>query len=152
MIRRILLVSIFSVLMAISLFACSKPEEGTVVQDVVDSEVIDLTGLSNTMVYAEVYNMTMEPEKYMGKTVKMRGIFAAYEDYFQKDKFYFSVIIPDAAACCESGFEFIWSGEHVYPDDYPEVGEEIEINGVFSSYLIAESPFYYVEAQEIIVV
>ena len=29
--------------------------------------------LSSTMVYSEVYNMMVDPESYIGKTVKMDG-------------------------------------------------------------------------------
>ena len=34
---------------------------------------LDLTVLSSTMVYSEVYNMMNEPEPYEGKMVKMQG-------------------------------------------------------------------------------
>ena len=40
---------------------------------------VDLTQLSSTMLYSEVYNMVMSPEDYVGKTVKMNGQFAAYK-------------------------------------------------------------------------
>ena len=41
---------------------------------------VDLTKLSSTMVYSEVYNMLYTPDDYIGKTVKMKGAFAYYED------------------------------------------------------------------------
>ncbi len=34
---------------------------------------VDLTKLSSTMVYSEVYNMMYTPDDYIGKTVKMNG-------------------------------------------------------------------------------
>ena len=34
---------------------------------------VDLTKLSSTMVYSEVYNMMYTPDDYIGKTVKMKG-------------------------------------------------------------------------------
>ena len=41
---------------------------------------VDLTVLSSTMVYSEVYNMLyFYPEDYYGKTVKANGIFAIYQ-------------------------------------------------------------------------
>ena len=36
---------------------------------------IDLTQVSGGVVYGEVFNMTMYPEDYVGKTVKMHGVF-----------------------------------------------------------------------------
>ena len=42
--------------------------------------IVDLTRLSATMVYAEVFNMMVEPENYVGKTIKMNGLFYVYPD------------------------------------------------------------------------
>lgn len=94
---------------------------------------IDLTSLSSTMVYSEVYNMMVSPEKYLGKTVKMDGSFALYRDE-AADKYYFACIIADATACCSQGIEFVLTDEYSYPDDYPEEGGEIRVVGVFDTY------------------
>lgn len=100
---------------------------------------LDLTKLSSTMVYAEVYNMTTSPEAYIGKTVKMTGsftIFQATDDYGQviPDSLYFACIIADAAACCAQGIEFVLEGDYAYPDDYPELESSITITGEFQTY------------------
>lgn len=45
-----------------------------------DGAEVDLTVLSSTMVYAEVYNMLYnDPESYLGKTVRARGEFSIYQ-------------------------------------------------------------------------
>lgn len=102
-------------------------------------EDVDLTRLSSTMVYAEVYNMMMAPENYVGRTVKMKGQFALYQSTDENgnilpDQIYFACIIADATACCSQGIEFILEGNHVYPDDYPELGTEITVEGTFQTY------------------
>ena len=101
---------------------------------------VDLTKLSSTMVYSEVYNMMVSPDNYTGKTVKMKGQFAYYEDPETKAQ-YFACIIADATACCSQGLEFILTGEHTYPNDYPELGSEITVTGTFEVY--TESGFQY---------
>ena len=101
---------------------------------------VDLTKLSSTMVYSEVYNMMVSPDNYTGKTVKMNGAFAYYEDPETK-KQYFACIIADATACCSQGLEFILTGDHTYPNDYPELGSEITVTGTFEVY--TESGFQY---------
>lgn len=101
---------------------------------------VDLTRLSSTMVYSEVYNMMYTPNDYIGKTVKMKGQFAYYEDPETKAQ-YFACIIADATACCSQGLEFILTGEHTYPNDYPEVGSEITVTGTFELY--TENEFQY---------
>ncbi|MFV0519687.1 MAG: hypothetical protein ACK5LY_05370 [Lachnospirales bacterium] len=98
------------------------------------SEVdIDLREMSSTMVYTEVYNMMMYPEDYLGKTVAVEGEFTVYNDS-ATGKNYYAVIIADALACCSQGLEFVWEGEHIYPDEYPKVGEKVQVVGTFKIY------------------
>ncbi len=101
---------------------------------------VDLTRLSSTMVYSEVYNMMYTPNDYIGKTVKMKGQFAYYENPDTKAQ-YFACIIADATACCSQGLEFVLTGEHTYPNDYPELGSEITVTGTFELY--TENEFQY---------
>ena len=94
------------------------------------SERIDLTGMSSTMMMAQVTAMQYEPESFLGKTVKMQGTFLVGEGEVRN---YYYCLVADAAACCQQGFEFLWDG-HVYPDDYPEPGTEIIVEGIFDTY------------------
>ncbi|MDO4566806.1 MAG: hypothetical protein Q4B42_05690 [Oscillospiraceae bacterium] len=94
---------------------------------------IDLSTMGSTMVYAEVYNMMMSPEDYVGKTVKARGQFAVYEDS-STGAVYLAVLIADATACCSQGLEFVLEGGFEYPADYPEQGTLISVAGRFETY------------------
>lgn len=94
---------------------------------------VDLTVLNSNMVYSEVAAMVNTPEKYIGKTVKMNGTFDVYTD-INTGTYYYSCIIQDATACCSSGIEFTWSGDHKYPEDYPTVGTPLTVGGVFETY------------------
>ena len=100
---------------------------------------VDLTVLSSTMVYSEVYNMLYnDPAHYLGKTVKARGTFSIYQlvtdGVLQPDPVSYACIISDAAACCAEGMEFVLKDDLAYPDDYPELGAEITVIGEFQSY------------------
>ena len=94
---------------------------------------VDLTTLSSTMVYSEVLNIMTYPQTYVGKTVKMRGIFAYYHDE-KTDQYYFGCIIQDATACCAQGIEFILTDDYLFPDDYPKEGEIVTVAGEFMTY------------------
>ena len=98
-----------------------------------DGVDVDLTRLSSTMVYSEVYNMMNAPGDYIGKTIKMTGQFVYYENPDTQAQ-YFTCIIGDAMACCSQGLEFVLTGKHTYPDDYPELGSEITVSGTFELY------------------
>ena len=91
---------------------------------------VDLTRYSATMVYAEVFNMMMEPEKYEGKKIRIQGNF----DMFQYDEGgtihqSYACIIQDATACCAQGMEFVLAGDKHYPEDYPQIGAECTVTG-----------------------
>ena len=115
------------------------PEESEQLQSSADGVDVDLTVLSSTMVYSEVYNMLYnDPAHYLGKTVKARGEFSIYQlvtdGVLQSAPVSYACIISDAAACCAEGMEFVLEGDYTYPDDYPELGAEITVIGEFQSY------------------
>lgn len=154
--------TILTVLMIFTFFSCSKkepsdlitnkikiPTEETILQmpsipsmeqikeiynDSVDlsSIDIDLTKMSSTMIYAEVFNMVLMPDDYIGKNLKIKGHFAVYISEETGDK-YFSIIIPDATQCCQQGIDFVVLGQKKYPQDYPAIGQEITIVGKYDS-------------------
>ena len=116
------------------------PEEPEQTQTSADGVDVDLTVLSSTMVYSEVYNMLyFYPEDYYGKTVKMTGQFNVYQWVDENGvvadmPVAYACIISDATACCAEGVEFVLEGDYTYPDDYPELGAEITVIGEFQPY------------------
>ncbi len=114
-------------------------EESPAAEPEADDVDIDLTRLSSTMVYSEVYNMMYDPLPYDGMTVRMRGAFSVELGYsidglVDPSHNYFYCVIADALACCSQGLEFDLAGDYAYPADYPEEGAEITVTGVFELY------------------
>ncbi len=105
---------------------------------------IDLTVLSSTMVYAEVYNLVTMPLVYHGSTVKLTGYYDEYYDVMT-DTLYCSVFVMDALGCCAQGLQVEFSDEYAYPDEYPEDGSEITIFATFEIYYPDpdSTSFYY---------
>lgn len=93
---------------------------------------VDLTTLSSTMVYAEVFNMMMSPDDYIGRTIRMTGIFTVYQDPETK-QVYCGVIVEDATACCAQGFDLVMPEERSYPQDYPAPESEITVVGTLQA-------------------
>lgn len=89
---------------------------------------VDLTELSSTMVFAEVANMMMQPDEYLGKTVRIRGIFTTYQDP-QTEQVYCGVTVQDATACCAQGFDIVMPQTARYPNDYPADASEVTVCG-----------------------
>ncbi len=85
---------------------------------------IDLTAMTSTMVYAQVYDMITKPDDYVDKTIRVKGIYNT--EYFEPtDTTYHLLIIVDATGCCPQGLEFIYTGE----EDYPNVPAVVEMVG-----------------------
>lgn len=104
----------------------------------------DLTNMSSTMIYAEVFNMLIGPEKYENKRVKMKGFFTIYNEG-SKDEVY-SVIVPDATACCQQGIEFFYD----FKDNKPVANSEITVTGIFNIHMLNDGISYnYIKAEKI---
>ena len=111
------------------------PEEvdSSVVLSSIDGVDVDLTSLSKTMVYSQVYNMMFYPENFIGKTIRMEGIYTEYFDQ-ATGKRYLACFIMDATQCCSQGVEFELTSDYSYPDDYPTEGDTVVVQGVFDVY------------------
>jgi hypothetical protein len=94
---------------------------------------LDMSGMSGTVVYAQTYNLLSDPAPWLGKIIRMAGYYSFYNDQ-EQGVVYHACIIPDATACCAQGIEFIWAGEHNWPDDYPEDGTDITVTGRLEIY------------------
>lgn len=129
--------------------ALPESEELSEIQELNEPQVVDLTILSSTMVYSEVFNIVSNPNEYIGKMIKMKGAFSVYQDE-STGAIYYACIISDATACCAQGIEFVLSGDYKYPDDYPELGEEITVIGEFETYREGEYLYCRLKNAELI--
>ena len=100
---------------------------------------VDLSLLSGVVVYSELSSIIAHADEYVGKTFRITGAFAIYES---EDRIYYACLITDATACCSQGLEFVLRDTSLnYPDDYPALGTEITVVGVFDTY--REGPYTY---------
>ncbi|MBR4456516.1 MAG: hypothetical protein IKS32_09870 [Solobacterium sp.] len=102
---------------------------------------VDLTVLSATMVYSEVYNMLTQPDSYLGRSVRMHGQYTEHHNEMT-GKTYYACIILDATACCAQGMEFILTENYVYPQDYPKEGDMVTVAGIYDRYEEDGFPYY----------
>ena len=76
--------------------------------------------------------MMMSPDDYIGKTIRMTGIFTVYQDPETK-QVYCGVIVEDATACCAQGFDLVMPEERSYPQNYPAPESEITVVGTLQA-------------------
>lgn len=105
---------------------------------------VDLTELSGTMVYSQVFDMVSMPENYLGAHVRMRGTALSYTDPDTERTFH-AVLIADATACCQQGIEYVLAS-----GDYPQDGTEVTVEGTFAT--VQENGIEYCMLQDASVV
>lgn len=88
---------------------------------------IDFSGYNYSMATGMYNSMMIDWQSNIGKRIRMKGRLS--ETKGTKIPC-LSVIISDNGGCCETGFNFI-DNTRKYPKDYPKLGEEIEVIGVF---------------------
>ena len=91
---------------------------------------LDLTKMSATMIYSTIFDMLVMAEDYIDKNIKVSGWFEAYTNP-ETGEMYYAVVVPDATACCQQGLEFVWPGEHKYPEDFPAIKQDITVTGIY---------------------
>lgn len=112
-------------------------EPSTDMQTVEEGDIgidYDLTQMNSDMVYATIYQLMVEPDSYVGSTIRIRGNYYAMW-YEPTQKYYHYVLVQDAMACCAQGIEFVWEdGSHAYPEEYPADDAIVEVTGIFETY------------------
>lgn len=120
-----------------------------VIKNTKEDDIIDLTKLSDSMVYAQLYVILTKPEEHLGKTIKIKGeYYEVFNEVTNANNFY--VITTDEAQCCQTGLEFVIKNESIeYPKDYPKANSTIEITGIFTKGYDNGSEYYYLLTDKI---
>ena len=109
---------------------------------------LDLTKMSATMIYSTIFDMLIMPEDYVERIIKVKGWFETYTNP-QTGEMYYAVVVPDATACCQQGLEFVWKGNHAYPDDFPKPGQNITVTGIYKMIENDGVTYTYLEANSV---
>ena len=94
---------------------------------------LDLSKMSSTVVYAEINNILEDPGKYLGKVIRLRGLYSYYREPSTSVSYY-ACVVPDATACCMQGMEFVPAAEPQDPDHFLEDSADITVTGRLEIY------------------
>ena len=100
----------------------------------------DLTVMSPTMVYAQIYDMMYNYSDYLGKRFKIDGNFQIMPEY-SPDGDGYVIIIYDALACCAQGLELRFKEDQQVPEHF----SDIVIEGTVNIEIINEGRYIYLE-------
>ena len=71
-----------------------------------EEDMKTITNMNKDMVYAAFYQLMVEPDKYIGKTLCIDGLYYTGQNEKTGTYYHYS-IIKDALACCSQGLEFV---------------------------------------------
>jgi uncharacterized membrane protein YcgQ (UPF0703/DUF1980 family) len=90
----------------------------------------EIVEIKEKMFIEQTNDIYLNPEDYLGKTIKYEGIFKPYYDEELDETYYF--VIRYGPGCCgydsNAGFEVVWFG------DYPNDNDWVEVIGVLEEY------------------
>ncbi|MBO4471611.1 MAG: hypothetical protein J5841_07630 [Clostridia bacterium] len=108
---------------------------------------LDLSKMSSTVVYAEINNIQYDPTQYLGKVIRLRGLYAFHREP-STDMVYYACVVPDATACCMQGMEFVPAAEPQDPDRFLEDSADITVTGRLEIYVEENTSYLHlVDAQ-----
>ena len=114
---------------------------------------IDLSQFNKQMTYAEILGLHMSPEEYLGKVIKLKGIFDRYCEVDEsrnpiQEKMHLGIIVSDAMGCCSLPLDFVLAVDKEL-DDLPELGTEITVSGKVTQYEKPWGAMFYLNDAEI---
>ena len=110
---------------------------------------LDLSVMSSTIVYAEMYNIQFDPGQYLGKVVRLRGLYSYYREP-STGVSYYACVVPDATACCMQGMEFVPAIEPEDPDHFLEDSADITVTGRLEIYVDEGISYLHLVEAEVI--
>ena len=143
------------VMLLVSVTACNNENSAqpnvTATQSPVDvktegdmsDDLIDFTTLGEMMAYAELTNISYDPEPYAGKRVKMQGQFFNYATS-EMEKSNMWCMQYDSTGCCVVGFRFELA-QPIPFEQLPADNTMIEVEGVLTYYDVEGMKVAYLE-------
>lgn len=110
------------------------PEQATSVEDANHNAIIqppegDIVEIKEKLFIAQTNDIYLNPEDYLGKTIKYEGIFDSF--YYEPAGETYYYVIRYGPGCCgydaNPGFEVAWPGEYPEPNDWVEATGILEL-------------------------
>jgi uncharacterized membrane protein YcgQ (UPF0703/DUF1980 family) len=135
--------------MAIFLFfGCGNTK--TVSQETYTVAVIEIR---EKMFIAQTNEIYLNSDDYMGKTIKLEGLFKSEQYRENEPPYYF--VLRYGPGCCgndgNAGFEVTWNKRAVTDKTYPNVDDWVEAVGVLQSYEEDGFPYLYLALSKLTV-
>jgi hypothetical protein len=99
--------------------------------------------IGEKMFIAQINDVYLNPEDYLGRAIKLEGLFKL-EQYGEQS---YCFVIRYGPGCCgndgNAGFEVAWDNQDAAEGIYPDVDDWVEANGVLRTYEEDGYPYLY---------
>lgn len=89
---------------------------------------LDLTPMSQTMIYGVMFDVIASPERYAGQHMRLPGEYSVFKDAVTGEVEH-TIIFFDSSGCCEVDMRFTLDETYTYPQDYPRSGRKMVLVG-----------------------
>jgi zinc transport system permease protein len=160
--KRVTVVSVISIASVLLIAGCGGIEDKAAAENVTGGKIIEekvpgknavetkaeekVVEIKEKMFIAQTNDVYLNAEDYMGKTIKLQGLFklARYET---REKPY-CFVLRYGPGCCgydgNAGFEVAWNFEGGGAAEYPKEDDWVEAVGQLKSYVEDDYPYLYI--------
>lgn len=99
-------------------------------------DLLDISGAAPTAAYAVLFQMAIKPEKYAGKTLRVKGLYKSYYDV-ERDIQYMIILCSDETMCCAQGIYLVMDAPPP-PEQLPPDGSIVTAEGLVEPYTMED--------------
>lgn len=99
---------------------------------------IDFTRMNKTIQTSAAYRLMANPSQYVGKTIRMSGMFLTRVDKKDGKRYYGCEFMDPGCSCCAPGvMEFVPKEKYKWPTDFPDEESLVKVTGRLEMYEIS---------------
>lgn len=101
-----------------------------------EGDLVDLTGANDTSAYAFLVSLSLSPDEYVGKTLRLKGAFRSFYDE-ERDVLYMACFVSDATLCCAQGI-YLLPDVRPSAESLPPDGAAVTVEGVVAPFTMED--------------
>ncbi|MDR2435421.1 MAG: metal ABC transporter permease [Treponema sp.] len=111
----------------------------------------DIIEIKEKMYIAQTNDIYLNTEDYLGKMIKLEGLFK--EEYFGEREDPYCFVLRYGPGCCgtdgNAGFEVAWENDLPSKGEYPKVDDWVEATGTLKTYEEDGYPYLYISLSQL---
>ncbi|GHV19949.1 hypothetical protein FACS189494_02740 [Spirochaetia bacterium] len=152
--KKVSIVSLISGMAVFLILCCGKepvPVKASVKNDVIEAPGERIIEIKEKMFLAQVNDVYLNQEDYLGKTIKLEGLFKS--EQYRENAPPYCFVLRYGPGCCGSdgnaGFEVAWNKQTAADKTYPNGDDWVLAAGVLKTYEEDGYPYLYLALSQL---